>query len=353
MIEKHSAIHTTRRDGKTVDGFTLAAGPLRARIITLGGTITHLFVPDRDGKVADVTLGFDDVGNYERPDNPYFGALIGRYGNRIAKGQFSLNGKTYSLATNNGANHLHGGLVGYGQRVWNVADAATTADGAVLTLKLHDADGTEGYPGTLDVAVTYTLTPDATLRIDYAATASGLATPVNLTNHAYFNLRDGGASPNHDHVLEIDAHGYTPVNDELIPTGEVAPVDGTPFDFTLPKPIGRDVAKVAGDPGGYDHNFVLRSGDHSLARGAKVVEPTTGRTMECWTTEPAVQFYGGNFLNGTLVGKNGVTYQKHAGFCLETQRYPDSPNQPRFPNTILQPGQTYRSRTEYRFGIKG
>ena len=351
MIDKQAAVHTTTA-GESVDAYTLAAGTTRARILTLGGTITHLHVPDRDGRIGDVVLGFDDVARYQRKDNPYFGCIIGRVGNRIAGGKFTLDGKTYTLATNNGPNHLHGGVVGYGQRVWK-AEAGNEAKGPTLKLSLRDPDRFEGYPGTLDIVVTYTLRDNGTLRIDYAATALDKSTPVNLTNHSYFNLRDAGATTNHDHVVELDAERYTPVDATLIPTGTIDPVAATPFDFTLAKPIGREISMVPGAaPGGYDHNYVLRSGDGQLARAARVVEPTSGRTMECWTTEPGVQFYSGNFLDGTVKGKNGTTYHKHAGFCLETQKFPDGVNRANFPDTVLRAGQTYRSTTEYRFGVE-
>ena len=336
-------------DGKPIEAYTLTNGNLSVTILTLGGIITHLIAPDRQGNAADIVLGFDKIADYEAP-GPYFGALIGRVGNRIAKGKFTLDGKSYTLAINNGPNHLHGGLKGYDKRVWS-AQPSETPDGPMLKLSLHDPANTEGYPGTVDVQVTYTLTK-TTLRIDYLAT-SDAATPINLTNHTYFNLKDAGKSDILSHVAQISADAYTPVDGTLIPTGEVAPVKGTPFDFTQPKPIGRDLVQVQvspTDPPGYDHNIALRGPSGKLAHCATVTEPTTGRKLEVWTTEPGVQFYTGNFLSGNA-GKNGTPYNRHNGFCLETQHYPDSVNHANFPSTILRAGQKYLSTTEFRFGI--
>jgi aldose 1-epimerase len=336
-------------DGKQVDAYTLDNGTLSVTILTLGGTITHLLVPDRGGKVGDVVLGFDKVADYEAP-GPYFGALIGRVGNRIAKGKFTLDGKAYTLAVNNGPNHLHGGLKGYDKRVWG-AVPSDSPEGPALKLSLHDAANTEGYPGTVDVQVTYALTKSA-LRIEYIAT-SDAATPINLTNHTYFNLKDAGKTDILSHVVQLSADAYTPVDDTLIPIGEVAPVKGTAIDFTEAKAVGRDLAKMPvapSDPPGYDHNVVLRGPAGKLAHCATVTEPTTERKLEVWTTEPGVQFYTGNFLSG-IAGKNGTSYQRHTGFCLETQHYPDSVNHANFPSTILRPGQKYLSTTEFRFGI--
>ncbi|MGN6368839.1 MAG: aldose epimerase family protein [Phycisphaerae bacterium] len=339
----------TSAEGHPVNAYTLTNGKLSATILTLGGTITHLLAPDRAGNAADIVLGFDSAADYEKP-GPYFGALIGRVGNRIAKGKFTLDGKSYTLAVNNGPNHLHGGLKGYDKRVWEAAPSET-GDGPALKLSLHDSANTENYPGTVDVQVTYTLTKNA-LRIEYSATADA-ATPINLTNHTYFNLKDAGKSDILSHVAQFSADAYTPVDDTLIPTGEVAPVKGTAIDFTEAKPIGRDLSKMPkapSDPHGYDHNIVLRGPAGKLAHCATVTEPTTGRKLEVWTTEPGVQFYTGNFLNG-LAGKDGTVYQRHTGFCLETQHFPDSVNHSNFPSTILRPGQKYSSTTEFRFGI--
>lgn len=343
-IEKKT--YGTTKDGEAVEAYTLVNGKVSAEIVTYGGVVRRLVVPDKNGASGDVVLAWDSLKSYEEP-GPYLGALIGRVGNRIGKGRFTLDGKTYALATNNGPNHLHGGLKGYDKRVWKAAPGSS-AEGPTLTLTLTDADGTEGYPGTVQVTVVYTLTANA-LRIDYAATVDQ-ATPINLTNHTYFNLKDGGKSDVLGHVLQLDADAYTPVDEGLIPTGQIAPVKGTAIDFTTPKPIGKDLVAMGGDPAGYDHNLVLRSQDGGLARAAQVTEPTTGRTLEVWTTEPGMQFYSGNFLDGAK-GKGGVAYGRHHGFCLETQHYPDSVNRPEWPSTILRPGGRYQSVTEFRFGV--
>jgi aldose 1-epimerase len=351
-----SAMPTSASFGKTADGteiqlFTLTnAAGMKASISTYGGTLTSLLVPDKAGKLSDVILGFDNVSGYTSPEftksNPYFGALIGRYGNRIAKGKFTIDGKPYQVGLNNNGNSLHGGTVGFNQKVWT-AKPGTSADGQTLTLTYLSKDGEEGYPGNLNVTVVYTLTADNALKIDYTATADK-ATPVNLTNHAYFNLALGQSKDVLAHQVTIPADRYTVVDASLIPTGELKPVKGTPFDFTTPHAIGERIAQV---PGGYDHNWALNqaTGQHSAAT---VYEPTSGRTMEVTTDEPGVQFYTGNFLDGTLKGKDGVVYGKHAGFCLETQHFPDSPNQPKFPSTILKPGQTYHTTTSYTFGVR-
>ncbi|MGI4737990.1 MAG: aldose epimerase family protein [Janthinobacterium lividum] len=351
-----SAMPTPASFGKTADGqeiqlFTLTNKKgVKASISTLGGTLTSLLVPDKDGKLSDVILGFDNVSGYLSPEfkksNPYFGALIGRYGNRIAKGKFTIDGKPYQVGLNNNGNSLHGGTVGFNQKVWT-AKPGTSADGQTLTLTYLSKDGEEGYPGNLNVTVTYTLTEANALKIDYSATTDK-ATPVNLTNHAYFNLAQGQSKDVLAHQVTIPADRYTVVDASLIPTGELKAVKGTPFDFTTPHAIGERIAQV---PGGYDHNWVLNqaTGQHSAAT---VYEPTTGRTMEVTTDEPGVQFYTGNFLDGSLTGKGGVVYGKHAGFCLETQHFPDSPNQAKFPSTILKPGETYHTTTSYTFGVR-
>ncbi len=347
---------TSASFGKTAEGteiqlFTLTnAHGLKASISTYGGTLTSLLVPDKEGKMSDVILGFDKVDGYLSPafkkSNPYFGALIGRYGNRIGKGQFTIDGKTYHVGLNNNGNSLHGGTVGFNQKVWT-AKPGTSAEGETLTLTYLSKDGEEGYPGNLTVTVVYTLTADNALKIDYSATTDK-ATPVNLTNHAYFNLAQGQSKDVLAHMVTIPADRYTVVDGGLIPTGELKPVHGTPFDFTTPHAIGERIAQV---PGGYDHNWVLNqaTGQHSAAT---VYEPTTGRTLEVTTDEPGVQFYTGNFLDGSLTGKGGVVYGKHAGFCLETQHFPDSPNQAKFPSTILKPGETYHTTTSYTFGVR-
>jgi len=344
-------------DGRETRLYTLKnANGFQADIADYGGTIVRLLAPDRNGKLADVTLGFSSATPYPK-DSPYFGALIGRVGNRIAGGKFTLDGKTYTLATNNSPGdipcHLHGGKVGFDKVIW--AAEPTTRDGQpALRLRYTSADGEEGYPGKLTVEVLYSLTSDNGLRMDYTATTDK-ATPINLTNHAYFNLAGEGNGTILGHELTVRAKNYTPVNAGLIPTGKVAPVAGTPFDFTSPHTIGERIE--AKDEqlkfgGGYDHNFVLDSTDGSLAFAASVRDPVSGRRLEVLTTEPALQFYCGNFLDGKLTGKSGGTYVYRGAFCLESQHSPDSINQPSFPSTVLRPGQTYRSTTVYRFSAK-
>jgi aldose 1-epimerase len=339
----------TTKDGEAVEAYTLTNAKLSAEILTFGGIVRRLFVPDRDGNAGDVMLAFERLEEFEVP-GPYFGALIGRVGNRIAKGRFTLDGKTYQLPINNGPNTLHGGIKGYDKRVWK-AVPGEGAEGPMLTLTLVDPDGMEGFPGTVRVTVVYTLTASA-LRIHYSATTDK-PTPINLTHHAYFNLKDGGKTDVLGHVLEMAADAYTPVDAGLIPTGEIAPVKGTPIDFTAPKAIGKDLKAMGGEPAGYDHNVVLRSqkvAGGKLGRAARVVESSTGRTLEVWTDQPGMQLYSGNFLNGQK-GKEGVAYGRHAAFCLETQHYPDSVNEPQWPSTILRPGETYETVTEFRFGV--
>jgi aldose 1-epimerase len=353
---KSTAMPTSASFGKTTDGtevqlFTLAnANGVRATITNYGGTLTSLLVPDKDGKMGDVILGFDNVSGYQSPEfvkaGPYFGALIGRYGNRIKGGKFSLEGKDYTLAKNNGPNSLHGGLKGFDKVVWQ-AEPASSADGQSLKLTYVSKDGEEGYPGTLTVNVVYTLTADNALKIDYTATTDK-ATVLNLTNHAYFNLNHGAGKDVLNHEVTLPADRYTVVDATLIPTGELRPVKGTPFDFTTPHAIGERIGQV---PGGYDHNWVLNTatGEHAAAT---VYDPATGRTLEVTTDQPGIQFYTGNFLDGTLKGKGGTVYGKHAGFCLETQHFPDSPNQPKFPSTELKPGETYHTVSTYKFGVR-
>lgn len=336
-------------DGQPVFAYTLS-NPAGASmtLITYGATITQLKVPDKTGKLGDVVLGFDNMPQYEM-QSPYFGATIGRYCNRIANGEFNLGGKTYKLPINNGPNTLHGGFRGYDKRIWS-ADAAVTADGPSVKFTLVDPDGCEGFPGTVHITVIYSLTSDNTVKIQYFATTDK-PTPINFTNHSYFNLKDAGRSPIFDHILQLNADHYLPVDTNQIPTSEIAPVKGTPIDFTTPKPMGRDLKAMGGNPPGYDHNMCLNSQDGSLAKAAVIDEPTTGRHMEVWTTEPGLQFYSGNFLDGTTKGKGGAVYQQYNAFALEAQHYPDSPNQPNFPTTILKPGQVYRQITEYRFSV--
>ncbi len=339
-------------DGTEAQLFTLTnAHGLRATITDYGGTLTSLLVPDKNGRLGDVVLGFDSLSGYLSPEytksGPYFGALIGRYGNRIARGKFTVGGRQYTLATNNGENALHGGKKGYDRVRWQ-ARPGSSAAGQTLTLTYRSPDGEEGYPGNLNITVVYTLTDDDALRIDYKATTDQ-ATPVNLTNHTYFNLGLGQAEDVLDHEVLIPADRYTVVDAGLIPTGELRPVKGTPFDFTTPHRIGERIGQV---PGGYDHNWVLNQAAGDLHAAASVYEPTSGRTLDVTTTEPGVQFYTGNFLDGTLLGKGGLKYGKHAGFCLETQHFPDSPNQPTFPNTIVKPGATLKSSSVYKFGVR-
>ncbi|MBI4622571.1 MAG: galactose mutarotase [Verrucomicrobia bacterium] len=328
---------------------------IRADITDYGGIVVRLLVPDRNGVLDDVVLGFDSVEKYAA-GSPYFGCVVGRVGNRIAGGKFSLDGKTYTLVTNNEPGgkpcHLHGGRVGFDKALWNVTPRPGPEP--ALVLRHLSPAGDEGYPGALTVEVTYMLTADDALRIDYSATTDA-ATPVNLTNHSYFNLRGEGRGDVLGHELTLRAARYTPVDAGLIPTGKIAPVAGTPLDFTAPHPIGARIGTSTEQltfAGGYDHNFVLDSQGGTLALAATVHEPATGRVMTMWTTEPGVQFYTGNFLDGKLTGKRGAPYPFRGGFCLETQHYPDSPNQPAFPSTILRPGRTYRSTTLYSFSAK-
>ena len=341
----------TTADGKAVDEYTLTnTNGAEVKIITYGGIITSLRVPDRNGNLGNVVLGFDKLGDYETK-NPYFGALIGRYGNRIANAKFTLDGKDYTLADNNGPNTLHGGVKGFDKVVWTAKEVPSDSD-VGLELSYLSPDGEEGYPGNLSVTVVYTLTADNGIRIEYTATTDK-ATVVNLTHHSYFNLGGNGSGPIYDEVLQVNADKYTPVDATLIPTGELADVTGTPFDFRNPKSIGSGIR--SGDEQivlgrGYDHNFVLNRADNSvLEKAAFLYDPATGRGMEIWTTEPGLQFYTGNFLDGTLVGSSGGMYRQGEGLCLETQHFPDSPNQPDIPSTDLQPGDTYHTTTVYKF----
>jgi aldose 1-epimerase len=336
--------------GESVELFTFTrAGAPTVAITNLGGHIVSILAPDRAGRVADVTLGHKDFAGY-LGDTGYFGSLVGRYANRIAKGRFTLDGKTYTLAINNGPNSLHGGPTGFQKRVW-AAKVVGGPDGDALELAYVSKDGEEGYPGTLTATVVYSLREDGGLAIDYSATTDA-PTVVNLTNHAYFNLAGEGEGTILGHEMQIEADAYTPVDATLIPTGERRPVAGTPFDFRTPVAIGAridaaDEQLKAG--GGYDHNFVLRGAKGELRLAARVREPKSGRVLEVLTTEPGLQFYSGNFLDGKVVGKSGKRYVHRGAFCLEAQHFPDSPNQPGFPPVVLRPGQTYRQTTVYRF----
>ena len=344
------------KEGRAVEIFTLTnAHGIEARITNYGGLIVSLKTPDRDGRFADITLGYDSLSGYLR-DTPYFGALIGRVGNRIARGTFTLDGVTYHLAINNGVNSLHGGLRGFDKVVW-APEPFQNSTGVGLVLTYTSADMEEGYPGALSTKVTYTLTDQDQLVVDYQATTTK-ATPVNLTQHSYWNLSGDASRDILGHVLMINADGMTPVDSTLIPTGEIAAVAGTPFDFRTPTAIGARVDQRQNQQirfgGGYDHNFVLNRGSaaaDAMVHAASVTEPTTGRTLDVATMEPGLQFYSGNFLDGSNVGKGGHVYHYRYGFVLETQHYPDSPNHPEFPNTILRPGQQYHTRTMFTFGV--
>jgi aldose 1-epimerase len=340
-------------DGTPVDLYTLTnANGMKAEIITYGGAVVSLTAPDRNGKYADVVLGMDSLDGY-RSQTAFFGALIGRYGNRIGHARFSLDGKQYRLPKNDGDNTLHGGPQGFDKRVWK-AGPATRPDGEALELTYVSKDGEEGFPGTLTAKVVYTLTAKNELKIDYTAT-SDKDTVINLTNHSYFNLAGQGEGDVLRHEVTINADSFTPVDAGLIPTGELKPVKGTPFDFTRATAIGTRIGQNDQQlkfGRGYDHNWVLNKGNGGLTKAAEVYEPTTGRVMEVWTTEPGLQFYTGNFLDGTVRGKGGKAYPHRGAFCMETQHFPDSPNKPSFPSTELKPGSTYGSETVYRFSAR-
>jgi len=339
------------KDGTPVDLYTLRNSKgAEARICNYGGIVVSLKVPDRKGQLGDVVLGYDTLDGYLN-ETPYFGALIGRYGNRIAKGKFTLNGKEYTLATNNGPNALHGGIKGFDKVVWQ-ARAFHGPLGQALELRYLSQDGEEGYPGNLSVTATYTLTEQNGLQLEYAATTDK-DTVLNLTQHTYFNL--AGKGDVLDHVVMMPADRFTPVDATLIPTGKLRSVTGTPFDFTSPKPIGARIGQTDEQlkfGNGYDHNFVFdkRIGDLTLL--ARVSEPTSGRILEVLSTEPGLQFYTGNFLNGTLTGKGGTVYNFRNAFCMEPQHFPDSPNQRNFPSVVLKPGQIYRNTIVFRFSVK-
>ena len=316
------------------------------KLIDYGANVVSVEVPDRDGKFANVTLSFDKIDGYLQR-HPYFGATVGRYCNRIAKGKFSLNGKEYSLATNNGPNHLHGGENGFDRQMW-AAQTIETDDAVGVKFTRTSPDGEEGYPGNVQVSVLYTINNKNELTMEFEATTDA-ATPVNLTNHCYWNLAGAGSGDILGHELTIESDHYLAVDDTLIPTGELTSVAGSPFDFTSPHTIGERIKQIDSDPVGYDHCYVLRSQNGKLALAAKAKDPKSGRVMEVYTTQPGIQLYSGNFLDGTPAG-NG--FQQYNAFCLETQHYPDSPNQSKFPSTILKPGETFKHTTVHRFSVE-
>jgi aldose 1-epimerase len=349
MLEVKRELFGRLADGTAVDIYTMTnRSGIEARVMTYGATLVSLRLPDRRGAFADVNLGFDNLEGY-LGTHPYFGVIVGRYANRIAKGRFTLDGVDYTLAQNNNGNSLHGGLKGFDKVVWKAQPVQAT-DGVGVKLTYLSKDMEEGYPGNLAVTVIYKLTNADELSIGYEA-ETDKKTPVNLTNHAYWNLKGEGNGDILGHVLRLEADKYTAVDSaaNLIPTGEILSVAGTPFDFTSPHAIGERIAQVEG---GYDHNFVLRGGGGKPALAARVEEPGSGRAMEIWTDQPAIQLYTGNFLDGTVVGKGGKAYRKHYAFCLETQHFPDSPNHSNFPSAILEPGQKYRTVTVQKFYAK-
>ncbi len=342
----------TQINGKATNLYLLKNSEIEVYITNYGGRVVSLLTPDQSGNMGDVVLGFKSIADYQKAKTPFHGCLIGRYGNRIAKGRFELDGIPYQLPINNNENHLHGGPDGFHNQVWEVV----SADENAIVMTYLSKDGEMGYPGNLSVEVTYAINDKNELRIAYKATTDQ-ATPINLTNHAFFNLAGAAQGSINDHLLMLNADHFIPVDEELIPLGEIQSVEGSPFDFRIAKTIGQDLNQQASDTqlsrgGGYDHNFVLNKdiqGDLSLA--AKVIDPKSKRQMEVYTEEPGIQFYGGNFMDGSDVGKYGNPFDYRGSFALETQHYPDSPNQPAFPNTILQPGETYQTQTIYKFSI--
>lgn len=331
-------------DGRTAHLYTITnENGIEVKITNYGGIITSLKTPDKDGNFENIVLGFDDLDSY-LGEHPYFGALIGRYGNRIANGEFELNGTEYQLSVNDGDHHLHGGLQGFDKVLWD----AEIIDDQTLKLTYVSEDGEEGYPGRLDVTATYRLSDENELRLEFEATTDK-STPVNLTAHSYFNLTGNPSNTILDHELKLHPDRYTPATSDLIPTGDIEPVDGTPFDFTDFEPIGSRIDDV---PGGYDHNFVADTTNTGVSLMAEVREPESGRTLDVLSTEPGIQFYSGNFLDGTLTNEDGISLEKHTGFCLEPQHFPNSPNEPDFPSTILDPGETYEAVIVYQFGVE-
>jgi len=347
-VSVEETVYGQMPDGRDVHLYTLTNSKgMRVKLIDYGAITVGVEVPDSDGNVTDVTLGYDTLDGWLGSPS-YFGATVGRYANRIAGGTFELDGKTYELATNDGENHLHGGEKGFDKRLWD-AETVETDDGAGVRFTRTSPDGEEGYPGTLQVTALYTLTDRNEFKVEFTATTDA-PTIVNLVHHSYWNLRGPANGDVLGHELMLHAHKYTPVDEGLIPTGELKPVEDTPFDFTEAKPIGRDIGKVEG---GYDHNFVLNEYEPGKVRlAARVHEPTTGRVMEIRTDQPGIQFYSGNFLDGSVTGKDDVAYKKHYGFCLETQHYPDSPNQPDFPSVVLRPGETYKHVMIHKFSTE-
>lgn len=339
-------------DGSPVDIYTLTnLSGMQVKITNYGGAIVSILAPDKGGNLGEVTLGFDNLNQY-LAGCPYFGCIVGRYANRIARGRFTLNNVEYSLAQNNGDNHLHGGIVGFDKVVWQ-AEEFSGDEGVGLILTYQSVDGEENYPGTLAVTVLYTLTDDNELKIDYSATTDA-DTIINLTNHTYFNLAGSGHIL--DHQMYLNADKFTPIDATLIPTGELRCVKDTPLDFTTPTVIGDRIEQndeQLNFAGGYDHNWVINQSDDALTLAARVFEPVTGRILETYTTQPGIQFYSGNFLTGSTTGPDDRVYHKRAGFCLETQHFPDSPNKPEFPSTVLKPGEEYRQTTVYKFSLRG
>lgn len=334
-------------DGTVIESYALRRGlGFAVKLITYGASLTELWTPDRTGKLADIVLGFDKLQGYLDP-HPFFGGTIGRYANRIAKGRFVLDGQAYQLTINDPPNSLHGGKIGFDRRVWK-AEPTQGPGGASVRFTYLSKDGEESFPGNVTVAVTYTLTEADELKLEYTAETDN-GTPLNLTNHTYFNL--AGSGDILSQTLYLNADQFTPVDATLIPTGEVRSVAGTPFDFRKPTAIGERIGEIK-DIGGYDHNFVLNGQGGTLRLAARVVEASSGRQMEIWTTEPAIQFYSAIHLNGSVTGKGGVAYQKFGGLCLEAQHYPDSPNHPNFPSTVIRPGSRFQSETIYKFSAK-
>jgi aldose 1-epimerase len=342
-----SEINWGNDGGKTVKLFTLTnKNGMEVKITNFGAVINSVVVPDRNGKMENIVLGFDSLKSYQGA-HPYFGSLVGRYGNRIALGKFSLNGNNYTLAVNNGVNHLHGGIKGFNKQVFRIDTVYSTADSSVVSLSYLSPDMEEGYPGNLKVKVNYVLTNNNEIKIEYEA-ETDKPTVLNVTNHSYFNLT-GCKEDILNHELVLMADSITPTDTTLIPTGVLAPVAGTPFDFTVAHKIGERIDQV---PGGYDINYKLRNKTGELVQAAEVYEPVSGRVLQAFTTEPGVQFYTGNFLDGTLTGFNGTKYLQHYGLCLEAQHFPDSPNKPQFPSVVLNPGQKYTQLTVYKFSVK-